>query len=249
MEISKRSKISLAQLLGAINNNDTHLILDKYDLNPYASSSLIELSQEIQFASSNQVSNIILEIISTGKALRSKISPKPVYDQPFEEFRKSILLDGYIIDDNNIKSLDPNFEGREPVEDQLVIEVSQSNLDQFDEILDCISASASDFIKAHPDYNGSLTNIRIALETIVRKIALQKGFAAISTGNTWGPSLAYLRTNGFLSDKEEKSLASIFTFISDGAHIPIGFSEEEFVRLGRNICASMCYFVIKKHNA
>ncbi|TOK92651.1 DUF4145 domain-containing protein, partial [Vibrio parahaemolyticus] len=86
-----------------------------------------------------------------------------------------------------------------------------------------------------PDYNGSLTNIRIALETLVREIAFDKGFTTTRTGNTWGPSLNYLKTNGFIDQKDENALSSVYTFISNGAHIPLGFSQEEFVRLGRNL--------------
>jgi hypothetical protein len=35
-----------------------------------------------------------------------------------------------------------------------------------------------------------------------------------------------------------------------GDHVESGITkEEEFVKLGNNICASMCYFAIKKYNA
>jgi hypothetical protein len=30
--------------------------------------------------------------------------------------------------------------------------------------------------------------------------------------------------------------------------LPVGFTEEEMVRLGRSMIAAMCYFLIKKHN-
>jgi len=122
-------------------------------------------------------------------------------------------------------------------------------LQNSDNIKHSINASADDFVKAQPDYNGSLTNIRIALETLIREIACIKGFNPTGGGNRWGTSLIHLRTVGFIDQNEEKTLASVFTFISNGAHIPLGFSHEEFVRLGRNICSSMCSFVIKKYNA
>jgi hypothetical protein len=51
----------------------------------------------------------------------------------------------------------------------------------------------------------------------------------------------------FLTEKEEqKVIAPIYGFISDGCHKPLGFSEEEFARFGRNLAISMCYFLIKK---
>lgn len=249
MQITKRSKLSLSQLLGVMDRQSVHVLLDKYDFDSYQANSLIAISDEMKSGSERQLSDLIEEIVCTCSTLRNGVSPKYKYDDRFNEFRKSLLLDGYEIDDSTIKSLDPNFEGKEPVEDELLNEISKSGLDENNEINSCLRASASDFIKPQPDYNGSLTNIRICLETIVRKIAFAKNFVTDRTGNTWGPSLGYLKTTGFLTEKEEKALASIFTFVSDGAHVPIGFSEEEFVRLGRNICASMCYFVIKKYNA
>ncbi|MDA3906735.1 MAG: hypothetical protein PF484_11730 [Bacteroidales bacterium] len=239
----------MSQLLGVLGRQTVHVLFDKYNFDSYQTSSTIGISEEIKSGSEEQLSELIGEIIRTSNTLRNGVSPKYKYNDQVNEFKKSLLLDGYEIADKTIKSLDPNFEGKEPVEDELVNELRRSGLDQNDEIVPCLRASASDFIKAQPDYNGSLTNIRICLETIVRKIALKKDFVNAREGNTWGPSLGFLKTKGFFTEKEEKTLASIFTFVSDGAHVPIGFSKEEFVRLGRNICASMCYFVIKKYNA
>ena len=250
MQISRRTKISLSQLLGVIDKSIIGVILDKYGLDEDAVSSVPYIRDEITSSPIHDLTDLILEVISTGTTLRNSVSPRYKYDDQFEEFRKSLLLDGYKIESKCISALDPNYEGKEPVEDALLIELEKSCLDKDEEIKKCIIASASHFLKSPSDFNGSLTNIRIALETTIREIALIKGYSNnSSSGNTWGPSLAYLKTSAFLTEKEEKALASIFTFISDGAHVPIGFSEEEFVRLGRNICSSMCYFSIKKYNA
>jgi len=249
MQISKRSKVSFAQLLSVLNGQTVHVLFDKYEYDPYNAHSAINISDEIQSASENQLSNLIKEVIRTSNTLRNGTSPRYKYDDQFEELRKSLLLDGYVIDSKTIKSLDPDFDGKEPIEDELLHELTKSGLSGYEEIKLCIIASADDFIKAPPDFNGSLTNIRIGLETIVRKIAIERNFVSTMVGNTWGPSLGHLKKNGFFTEKEEKTLASVFTFVSDGAHIPIGFTEEEFVRLGRHLCASMCYFVIKKYNA
>lgn len=249
MQITKRSKISLSQLLSVVNEPSVYVLLDKYDLDSNASSSAIELSEAMQTATELQLTDLINEVASTSQTLRNTVTPRYKYDDRYDEFTKSLMLDGYVIEDKIIKSLDPNYEGSEPIEDLLIQEIINSGLDDNNEISDCIKRSASDFIKSQPDYNGSLTNIRICLETIVREIAIIKGFSNTSSANIWGPALSHLRGNSFITDKEEKTLASVYTFISDGAHIPIGFSQEEFVRLGRNLCASMCYFLIKQYNA
>jgi len=249
MQVSRRTKFSLAQLLSVVEQSTVYVIFDKFGFNPQAASSPACISNEITSADDQTLSGLIIEVIETIRTLRNDTSPKYKFDDQFSILKKSLLLDGYLIEDKSIKTLDPNFIGIEPVEDGLINELENSSIQNKTGIIRSVKASADDFVKAQPDYNGSLTNIRIALETLVRDIALEKGFTTARTGNTWGPSLGYLKTNGFIDQKDENALSSVFTFISNGSHIPLGFIEEEFVRLGRNMCTSMCYFVIKKHNA
>jgi len=42
-------------------------------------------------------------------------------------------------------------------------------------------------------------------------------------------------------------MAKLYGFISDGSHIPLGFTEEEYARYGRNLAMSKCYYIIKKY--
>src|SRR5690554_7877115 len=249
MQVSRRTKFSLSQLLGVIEKPTVYVILDKFGFDPQMTSSPAGISNEVTAASEDTLTEMFIEIIQTNKTLRNQTSPKYKFDDQYSILKQSLLLDGYKIENDAIESLDPNFKGHEPVEDALLKELDNSSLQNRDNVKRSINASADDFVKAQPDYNGSLTNIRIALETLVREIALEKGFTTIRTGNTWGPSLAYLKTNGFIDQKDESALSSVFTFISNGSHIPLGFSQAEYVRLGRNMCTSMCYFVIKKYNA
>lgn len=249
MQVSRRTKFSLIQLLGIIEKPTVYVILDKFGFDPQMASSPAGISNEVTLASEDILTDMLVEIVQTNKTLRNQTSPKYKFDDQYSILKQSLLLDGYKIENDAIESLDPNFKGHEPVEDALLKELDNSTLQNSDKIKRSINASADDFVKAQPDYNGSLTNIRIALETLVREIAYSKGFSSTGGGNTWGPSLAYLKSVSFIDQNEEKALASVFTFISNGAHIPLGFSHEEFVRLGRNMCSSMCYFVIKKYNA
>ncbi|MDM5075894.1 hypothetical protein OB931_05755 [Aeromonas media] len=248
MQVSRRSKFSLAQLLSVIDKPTVYVIFDKFGFTPQAVVSPAEIADEILAASDTILSDVILEVVQTARTLRNKTSPKYQFDDQFSILEKSLLLDGYQIEGNLVKALDPNFVGKEAVEDALFKEVQASSIVNKKDILDAIKCSADDFVKAQPDYNGSLTNIRILLETLVREIAFNKGFATTKSGNAWGTSLNYLKMNGFIDQKDENALSSVYTFISNGAHIPLGFSQEEFVRLGRNLCYSMCYFVIKKFN-
>jgi hypothetical protein len=248
MQVSRRTKFSLAQLFSVVDRPTVYVIFDKFGLDPQEVSSPAGISDEITSADDQTISVLIIEVIETNRTLRYDTSPRYKFDDQFSILEKSLLLDGYQIEDKSIKALDPNFKGFEPVEDALINELDNSSIQNKAGIIHSVKASADDFVKAQPDYNGSLTNIRIALETLVREIALEKGFTTARTGNTWGPSLGYLKTNSFIDQKDENALSSVYSFISNGSHIPLGFTEAEFVRLGRNMCTSMCYFVIKKYN-
>ena len=47
--------------------------------------------------------------------------------------------------------------------------------------------------------------------------------------------------------KEEELMGKLYGFISDGSHIPLGFTQEEYARYGRNLAMSKCYYIIKKY--
>lgn len=129
------------------------------------------------------------------------------------------------------------------VEDDLTIELGRSGLDQSNDVVNLINRSAVGFRQSN--FNGCLTDMRIALETLVGAIARTRDWSTSDT--RWGSILAYLRTSGFLNEVEEK-LINIFTFVSRGAHTHVGLSDAEMARLGRSLCTTMCYFLIKRYN-
>ncbi len=100
-----------------------------------------------------------------------------------------------------------------------------------------------------PDYNACLTHARVALQTLATSIAKKRQAAYGKTFDEtkWGEVISYLRTSGLITDPEEKGLAGVFGFVSPGAHVPIGLTEEEMVRLGRSLVLGMCYFLVKRH--
>jgi hypothetical protein len=109
--------------------------------------------------------------------------------------------------------------------------------------------SADHFRANPPDYNASLTSARIALETLAREVATER--QTQRPGNfdptKWGQVIAYLRTSDLVSKREEDGLTGVYSFISEGAHAPVGMTEQEMVRLGRNLAAGASYFLIKRH--
>ena len=61
--------------------------------------------------------------------------------------------------------------------------------------------------------------------------------------------MSYLRTSDFITMEEEVALAGVFGLVSEGAHIPVGLTEQEMVRLGRTFIVGMCFFLVKRHNS
>ena len=64
----------------------------------------------------------------------------------------------------------------------------------------------------------------------------------------WGQVVAHLRVSGFITKQQEAGLTGVFSFVSPGSHTPVGFSEQEFARLGRSLALGFCYFLVKHFN-
>ena len=62
-----------------------------------------------------------------------------------------------------------------------------------------------------------------------------------------GSALSNLKTNSFLTQIEEDLMAKTYSFVSNGSHIPLGFTNEEYARYGRNLVMSKCYYIIKRY--
>ena len=152
---------------------------------------------------------------------------------------------------NNLLPVDPTIEGTITWEDDLSQELSRSGLQQAGEILRVMQASGEAFRRMPPDYNACLSNARVTLETLARDIAKsrQSRHPGSFDETRWGQVVAYLRTSGLISVQEEEGITGVFTFVSPGAHAPVGLDESEMARLGRSLVASMCYFLVKRHNS
>jgi hypothetical protein len=123
-------------------------------------------------------------------------------------------------------------------------------LENSEELIRLINESSEAFRKTPPDFNGCLNKVRVAIQTLVTSIAKARlsQYSASFDLSKWGEVLAYLQRTNFITKQEEEGISGAFTFVSPGAHRPIGFSEEEMARLGRNLIISMCYFLIKLCN-
>lgn len=240
MTLSTRSRISLFQFLELFEYDLINVLLEKYSF----TGSFRNFPEIKNIIKQEDTTLLINEIVSTRQELRSRITPKYKFEERWSDFKRCLLLDGYKIEDDKIISIEPNIEGLQAIEDDLTNEILRSSLTQKDDIVKLINASAESFKKNTPDYNECLSKVRISLETLVKNITM----SLTQANENWGRSLKKLKENGFISNNEEQAISSTYTYVSDGSHIPLGFTEEEYARYGRNLILSVCYYIIKKFN-
>jgi len=248
MMISNISCSSLAQLLCLLDENFVFVLLGKHNVDYFVFDEVglsAALSDE---CSAEDKTSLIDEMVRTRGDIRNRISPRYRFDERWDDLEKCLLLDGYRIEDKTIHKTSPFIEGEKTVLDDLVNEIEKSSIPQKSEIISHINLSDSAFLKSPSNFNGCLSHARISLETLVRSIAETFNFETPKGNKAWGSSLAYLREQDFIEKDEESVISSIYTFISSGSHVPIGFSEEEYVRFGRNLTTSICYYIIKIFN-
>ena len=248
--LSSRTKLSLCQYLYLQDRSFASVLLEKYGLHDNYSVPFIDgLRSLLLSASEDRVHSLLAEVIRTQGDLRNRVSPRYRYDERWDDLVRCLHLDGYTIRDKDLVAADPTIEASPPLEDDLSSELQRSGLSQALGITQLLEKSADAFRRIPPDYNGCLTNARVALQTTATAIASawQEKHPGTYDHTKWGEVLTYLRRSSFVTEAEEKGLAGVFGFVSPGAHIPIGFTQDEMVRLARSLIASMCYFLIKRY--
>ncbi len=254
--LSRRTKLSLCQYLLLQEGAFLNVLLQKHGL------PTVEIRyghrddrfrSDLLTAPEDGLQSLLEEIVRTQGDLRYRVQPRYRYDERWDDLIRCLALDGYQVDVHQrmLTPIDPTIEGSIQADDALSQELKRSALPPTEEILALMEKSAQAFRQTPPDHNAALANARVALETLARAIA--KARLARRPGSfdetKWGQVLTYLRTSGLISDKAEQGLAGVYSFVSPGAHTPIGLTDEEMVRLGRSLVASMCYFLAKLHNS
>jgi hypothetical protein len=248
MIVTKRTKLSLSQFLDLFGQDVVTVLLDKYDISTWGFNQT-EIAETLVEVDSDSFGALVDELVRTSGDLRNRVSPRYRFDERWSDFEKCLLLDGFRLEEKEIIRVEPVIDAVEPLEDDLAKELEESGLALIEETRRHINLSAESFRKSTPDYNSCLSHARIALETIVRSLAKRTGLETDQNSKAWGKALSHIRSKGMITDKEESAVASTYTFISDGSHVPVGFTKEEFARFGRNLAMSVCYFIIKQANA
>ena len=203
----------------------------------------------IQNATSAQIQSLISEILRTRQTIRYDITPHYRFEERWNVLERSLFLDGYRIEVEQLVPVDPTIEGAEPLIDDLTNSINKSGLPEADKIKKMLDDSTAAFKKEPPGINASLTEARIALQTTATSIAKrwEQSHPENYDSSKWGQVLAFLQKTGLITTQEEHGLSGVFEFVSPGAHVPIGTEDMEMARLGRSMAVGMIYFLIKRY--
>ena len=256
--LTNRSIISLSQYFALQERDWVELLFGKHgvdtaeyqDWNRNELAYLKTIQNWLTAANIVQIESILAEVVRTQGSFRNRVSPRYVYDERWSDVQVCLTLDGYVVEYGQLLRAEPNLEGGPVLEDDLTRELNRSELPNANDVVRLLSNSADDFRRTPADLNGALTNARIALQTLGSDISRQhSGSRTPGFDETkWGQVAAHLRMAGVITQEEEKGIAGVFTFVSPGAHTPVGLSETAMVRLGRSLVISMCYFLVKRWN-
>lgn len=252
--IGKRTLYSFAQFLELQEPAFSIVLLGKYaerhlSLTPaQLLSSLLSILKDLTEIS---LIRVLTEVVATQGDLRFRVNPRHRFDERMQDLTKCLLLDGYIIRDKQLVQSDPSIADAAPLEDDLIVALKSSGAPRRSEIIAKIEDSAAAFRAVPPDYNGALTNARVALETLAADVASsvpsQQGTPATYNPSKWGEVISFLHKNDEITTKEEKGLAGVYGFLSPGAHRPLGIPENQMTRLGRSFALNMCWFLLNNH--
>ena len=254
--IGSRTRHSLAQFLELQEPAVSLVLLGKYGVQHVSLSSgqlLYGLLNTFRGLDDRILMLVLTEIVATTGDLRARVNPKYRFTERMHDLTQCLMLDGYIVRETKLVPIDPSIVDAAPLEDDLVAALRSSGAPRAEEVIAKIADSAQSFRATPPDYNASLVNARVALETLAVDIAAHVALRApgLATYNPakWGEVLAFLRASGEITLEEEKGLAGVFGFLSPGAHRPVGIPEDQMTRLRRSFALNMCWFLLKNHLA
>lgn len=254
--IGQRTRYSFAQFLELQEPAISIVLLAKYGVQHLSLSRrnlLYELLNSLRELDDRTLMLTLAEVVATAGDLRVRVNPKYRFEERMHDLTQCLLLDGYIIQDKKLLQTDPSIADAAPLEDDLIEVLQNSGAPRAQEIIVKINDSAGAFRATPPDYNASLVNASVALETlagdVASHVASQLQTPTAYNPAKWGEVLAFLRSSGEITVEEEKGLAGVFGFLSPSAHRPVGIPEDQMTRLGRSFALNMCWFLLKNHLA
>ena len=249
--LTNRTASSLVQLFGALSQDAVRLLLFKHlDANPEPFTAEHHL-RIVTTAPADKLTGLLVEIVGGRTVIRADAPTKYVFEARHAELCGQLRADGFDVVEDALVRLLPTAEPVARISDHLEETLATSGFDNDGEITRLLRESSAGISAAEPDLNDATTKARIALETIVRRSA-----AAVATArqqaapnDTWGSALAFLRTQGIVTLPEENALASVYSLISLGAHVPRGLTDEQWALFARSFAVSGADFVLHQHLA
>ena len=244
---SHQTRGAMAQVLSTISSTAAETFLYKH----LGVSEVPSLLSELVSAPPEALKAMLTEILANNKILYGAAPVKHVFKSGVEDLERWALHDGWIVENGILGACNPCCRGGNWHSRQVPSGHQTSGLDADCAIKTAVEDSSKNFVAEPPDFNGSTTKVRIALETVARRaataIAKKKGGGY--PDDSWGKALQFLRSSGIIEPQEEEILARVYTFISPGAHVPKGVTAEEWARLARTFGLSSAYFLLRKYVA
>lgn len=251
MQLGRQTMASTAQALAALKDDQAAALMYKHLAIPpdLSRASVLNHVSHLESGSHGAVIDLVKELISEKAAFRTTAPIRHHFDAQCRTLERWLSYDGWLVEQGELVRIGPAAEEASGVRDALIDQLKGGEIDPKGEIRNCIEKAGKAFVQEPPDFNASITNVRISLETIARSAAsgrASKGGAPYPN-DSWGNALLYLRQANVVELKEEDVLAKIYTFISPGAHVPKGLTEEEWARLARTFGLGAAYFFLRKH--
>ena len=166
MEFSHQTRGAMAQVLAVSSEDAVRTFIYKH-LGEIASQ-LPRPRVIMKEATAEAIRPMLVELLAANKVLRAGAPVKHVFDDAVGELERWVLHDGWTIEGTALVRVTPLAEEVAGIRDKLTEELATSGLDQDGAIRTVLDGSLSDFVAQPPDFNGSITKARIALETVAR---------------------------------------------------------------------------------
>jgi hypothetical protein len=258
--IGNRALLSLAQYLDSQPRDFLAVLFEKHGLketwNQWDSitGTLQGLIEFLRALPVKALMSVLAEIVATEPVLRDHVVNEygdgaEAYAARWGDLVRCLALDDFTVSRGRLIAAEPDLQGASHVEDALTAAISSSGLPNPQAIVGLL------------DQGERLSADSARLQRLSQQCAggapdLGDRDCTAASDESWrfvpgrqvgsGPRLSpYVEPHH--EERRESRLVRLYV-ISPGAHQPVGFSQEEMVRLGRGMAVSICYFLVKLHN-
>jgi hypothetical protein len=250
--LSRQALVAIAQVLESIQWQGREMLLFKHlGQSVEGNRSLEDLFREVRDSPEPAVHGLVVELVENADSVSKRATTRYVYHESLRDLVRWLKHDGLAVSNGRLSEIAPAADETTELREYMLDSLSASGVDSDGAIARCLKQSSASFNADPANFNDAATQVRIALETLVRRAAstLAARRSVQYPDDSWGKALELLRRLDLLNTNEEKALASIYTLLSPGAHLPTGISDEQWARLARTWGLSAMYFVLRRVSA